>query len=343
MVKKDADSSRVEKTSLGIGHEFNYETKYHSFNKTSAGTYFGDALVTPISDRANLKTMYNQVNAQFYNKTLGRLEGNLSLYNYNYFFNSLLITEDGDLIPNRLKGEEIALGAEYEKRIKGFDFRASGKYNLSGDLGGGSYLNAATHYVLNDKYRLSASARMSSQMPNFNFLLNQSDYNDYNWFNLEEFEKEQLYGVNFTFDSDFWGGSLSVDYTTMDNYTYFGINSEATQEQTQETSIIIPKQETNVLNHTKVKYEKEFKLGKWALNNTVMYQNVSQANQVLNVPELVTRNTLYFSSNVFKKAMYLQTGGVTLKYFTAYHMDAYNPLLGEFYLQNNEKLGAIPC
>lgn len=339
LVKKDADSSRVEKTSLGIGHEFNYETKYHSFNKTSAGTYFGDALVTPISDRANLKTMYNQVNAQFYNKTLGRLEGNLSLYNYNYFFNSLLITEDGDLIPNRLKGEEIALGAEYEKRIKGFDFRASGKYNFSGDLGG-NYLNAAAHYVLNDKYRLSASARMSSQMPNFNFLLNQSDYNDYNWFNLEEFEKEQLYGVNFTFDSDFWG-SLSVDYTTMDNYTYFGINSEATQEQTQETSIIIPQQETNVLNHTKVKYEKEFKLGKWALNNTVMYQNVSQANQVLNVPELVTRNTLYFSSNVFKKAMYLQTG-VTLKYFTAYHMDAYNPLLGEFYLQNNEKLGAYP-
>jgi hypothetical protein len=39
--------------------------------------------------------------------------------------------------------------------------------------------------------------------------------------------------------------------------------------------------------------------------------------------------------------MYLQTG-VTFKYFTSYSMDAYNPVLGEFYIQNTEKLGAYP-
>ncbi|MFC4097645.1 putative porin [Euzebyella saccharophila] len=339
LVKKNNDSSRVEKTSLGIGHEFTYQTKYHSFNKTAASSYLGDELVTPISDRANLKTMYNQVNAQFYNKTLGRLEGNISLYNYNYFFNSLLITEDGSLIPNRLKGEEVAVGAEYEKRIKGFDFRASGQYNISGYLGG-NLLRASTSYNLNDKLELNAGAQVSSQMPNFNFLLNQSDFSNYNWYNLEEFEKEQIYSVNIGVKSRKWG-QLTLDYTTVDNYTYFGEEPDLTAATTNETSIVKPFQESNVLNHTKIKYLKEFKLGKWALNNTVMYQNVSQANQVLNIPQLVTRNTLYFSSDVFKKAMYLQTG-VTLKYFSSYHMDAYNPLLGEFYIQNIEKLGAYP-
>ena len=39
--------------------------------------------------------------------------------------------------------------------------------------------------------------------------------------------------------------------------------------------------------------------------------------------------------------MYIQTG-VTFKYFTAYNMNAYNPLLGEFYVQNQEELGAFP-
>ena len=39
--------------------------------------------------------------------------------------------------------------------------------------------------------------------------------------------------------------------------------------------------------------------------------------------------------------MYLQTG-ITFKYFTSYTMDAYNPLLGEFYSQNTEKLGGFP-
>jgi len=72
-----------------------------------------------------------------------------------------------------------------------------------------------------------------------------------------------------------------------------------------------------------------------------MYQHVSQTNNVMNLPQFVTRNTLYYQKEVFKKAMFLQTG-VTFHYFTEYFMDAYNPLLGEFYIQDREKLGGYP-
>lgn len=339
LVRKEKDSSAVEKTSLGIGHQFNYETKYYAFDQDTPNAYFGDAFFSPIIDRASLKTMYNQVNAEFYNATLGRLQGNISLYNYNYFFNSILITEDGIEIPSRLKGDEVAVGAEYEKRLKGFDLRANVKYNLSGVLGG-NLMQMSASYLLKDRHKISISGFASAKMPNFNYLLYQSDYKNYNWLNLNTFEKEQVYGLRFDLDSDIWG-KLTLDYTTVDNYTYFTSDPEVVVEEGVENAIIKPFQENNVLNHTKIKYEKEFSLGGWALNNTVMYQNVSQANQVLNVPQVVTRNTLYFSSHVFKKAMYLQTG-VTLKYFTSYTMDAYNPLLGEFYLQNSEKLGGYP-
>jgi len=339
LVRKEKDSSAFEKTSLGIGHQFNYETKYYGFEQTTQNAFFGEAFFSPIFDRARLKTMYNQVNAEFYNTTLGRLQGNISLYNYNYFFNSILITEDGVEIPNRLQGEEIAAGATYEKRLEGFDLRASVRYNLSGELGG-NLMQGSASYLLRDKHRISISAHASAQMPNFNFLLYQSDYENYNWMNLNTFEKEQVYGISFDFDSDFWG-KLTLDYNTVGNYTYFAQNTEVMVNSDVENALIKPFQESGVLNHTKIKYNKEFRLGGFALNNTVMYQNVSQANQVLNVPQLVTRNTLYFSSNVFKKAMYLQTG-VTLKYFTAYTMDAYNPLLGEFYIQNDETLGGFP-
>ncbi|WP_289042391.1 putative porin [uncultured Zobellia sp.] len=339
VIRKEKDSSRQEKTSLGIGHQFNYETKYYAFNQTTPNEYYGNNLVSPIEDKASLKTMYNQVNAEFYNATLGRLQGNISLYNYNYFFNSILINEDGVTIPSRLKGEEIALGAEYEKRIKGFQLKATAKYNLSGELGG-NQMNASASYRLNDKHKITASAFGSSKMPDFNFLLYQSDYENYNWLNLSNFEKEQVYGLRLDFELELWG-NLMVSYQTVDNYTYFGQDPSVMLEEGMENATIRPLQEGNVLNHTKVKYAKEFKLGGFALNNTVMYQNVSQANQVLNVPELVTRNTLYFSSDVFKKAMFMQTG-VTLKYFTAYNMDAYNSLLGEFYLQNDQKLGNFP-
>ena len=339
LVRKEQDSSSQEKTSLGIGHQFNYETKYYAFNQTTPNTYYGDNLVSPIEDKASLKTMYNQFNAEFYNATLGRLQGNISLYNYNYFFNSILINEEGIEIPSRLKGEEIAVGAEYEKRIKGFQLKAMAKYNLSGELGG-NQMNASASYNIRDKHKITASAFGSSKMPNFNFLLYHSDYTNYNWLNVDSFEKEQVYGLRFDLESKLWG-NLMVSYSTVDNYSYFGADSSIIITEGSENANIRPLQENNVLNHTKIKYSKEFKVGSFALNNTIMYQNVSQANQVLNVPELVTRNTLYFSSNVFKKAMFLQTG-VTLKYFTSYNMDAYNSLLGEFYLQNNQELGNFP-
>ncbi|CAM3586403.1 putative porin [Zobellia roscoffensis] len=339
LIRKEKDSSHQEKTSLGIGHQFNYETKYYAFNQTTPNAYYGDNLVSPIEDKASLKTMYNQINAEFYNATLGRLQGNISVYNYNYFFNSILINNQGVEIPSRLKGEEIAVGAEYEKRIKGFQLKAMAKYNLSGELGG-NQMNASASYMLNDKHKITASAFGSSKMPDFNFLLYQSDYTNYNWMNLGRFEKEQVYGLRFDLESKLWG-NLMVSYSTVDNYTYFGQTPSTIIEEGMENAAISPLQENNVLNHTKIKYAKEFKVGSFALNNTVMYQNVSQANRVLNVPEVVTRNTLYFSSDVFKKAMFLQTG-VTLKYFTSYNMDAYNSLLGDFYLQNNEKLGNFP-
>jgi hypothetical protein len=66
-----------------------------------------------------------------------------------------------------------------------------------------------------------------------------------------------------------------------------------------------------------------------------MYQNVSSGSNVFRVPEFVTRNSLYFSSYLFKnKPLYLQTG-FTFKYFSKYKMNAYDPLLSEFNLQEN--------
>lgn len=338
LIKKRQDSSRVEKTSLAIGHQFSYETKYYQFRQTQQNDFFGEAFLSAVDDRMNLKTMYNQFSADFYNATLGSLQGNISLYNYNYFTNNLLIT-DTQTIENKLNGQEVALGATYRKQIKGFLINGSVKYNLTGRLTG-NILDASATYKFNEKHNVKAAIHSSSRMPNFNFLLYQSDYLNYNWQNTETFEKEGVNSFSFDFESKVWG-NLSAKFATLNNYAYFASDPSITLVDGAEQASIRPFQETNSVNHIKVKYNKEIRLGSFALNNTLMYQNVEQSNNVLNVPQLVTRNTLYFSSHVFKKAMFLQTG-VTLKYFTSYNMDSYNPVLGEFYIQNTEKLGSFP-
>ena len=338
LIKKQKDSSRVEKTSLAIGHQFNYETKFYQFKQATQNAYFGEALLAVINDKASLKTMYNQVSLDFYNATLGSLQANLSMYSYNYFFNSLFISED-QVVQNQLQGEEIALGANYKKRIGGFMVDGAFKYNLSGDLTG-TIIDASASYQINENNKLKASLHSSARMPDFNFLLYQSEYQNYNWQNTANFEKESVNSLAFDLESKTWG-NLSANISTINNYTYFAFDPNQIVVEGAENAFIRPFQEANSIEYLKVKYSKEIKVGKFALNNTVMYQNVNQSNKVFNVPQLVTRNTLYFSSDIFKKAMFIQTG-FHFKYFTSYTMDAYNPVLGEFYLQNQEKLGGFP-
>jgi len=256
------------------------------------------------------------VSADFYNSTLGALQANISLYDYVYFFDSKLITADGFEIENRLRGQEIALGANYRKQIGGFLVRADAKYNLSGDLTG-SIINASAQYELNENNKVEVVFHSSSRLPDFNFLLYQSEYENYNWQNSDTFQKENINSLQFKLNSKPWG-DLSVKYATINNYSYF--TSDPSQEIVDgaEQAFVRPFQQNSSLGHLKLKYNKEIRMGGFALNNTLMYQNVTQDNNVLNVPQFVTRNTLYFSSDVFKKAMYLQTG-ITFKYFTAYN------------------------
>jgi len=342
LLRKQKDSSKTAETYISLGHQYTYETKLYQFNHTSASVddlSFGNSFLPIINDEARLKTTFNQVSATFYNLTLGKLKGFVNLYSYNYFFDSLLTTDDGP-ITNQLKGEEIAVGANYKKQIGGFKIEGEGSYSVSGELSG-NILDASASYNLNENNKLKAVLHTSSKMPNFNYLLYQSEYENYNWQNTANFKKQNVNSLQFSLHSKVWG-DLIAKYATIDNYTYFGAQSDSiTIADRLENETVKPFQEGNNVNHLKVKYIKEFKVGKFALANTVMYQNVSQTNTVLNVPDLVTRNTLYFSDEIFKKAMYLQTG-ITFKYFTSYNMDAYNPLLGEFYIQNNEKIGGFP-
>ena len=71
-----------------------------------------------------------------------------------------------------------------------------------------------------------------------------------------------------------------------------------------------------------------------------MYQKSSDENKV-SFPEIVTRNTFFYSTEMFKKALFLQSG-FSFKYFSSYYMKGYDPLLSELYVQNDRLFGEFP-
>ncbi|WP_420592947.1 putative porin [Robiginitalea biformata] len=325
---------------LFLRHRFSYETKWYQYSQNNNTTeYFGDLLVTPVRDQAYLKTFDNRFGVGLENRWLGRLEGYITIFDYTYFFNSVLQTGTGT-IPNQLPGQQLVSGAAWKKSFGPLTLEADGGLGLGGDLTD-SYLDASVTLPLGTSLELHAGIHHSARKPDFNFLLYQSDYLNYNWDNSGTFENEQVQSLFGEVRSE-WLGSLRAQLSSTDNYSFFRSEADADQLAAgEEQAFVRPFQEAGRITHLRVKYQKEFQLGKWALNNTLLYQEVDQDAAVLNVPRLVTRNTLYFSSDVFKKAMFLQTG-ITFRYFTSYYMDAYNPLLGDFYVQDREEFGGFP-
>ncbi|MFI2741926.1 putative porin [Zhouia sp. PK063] len=319
---------------LSFGHQFIYETKYYQFKQDAANDYFGETFANSnLFDRSRLKTMYNKLFVDYGNSLIGDLSFFASNYHYNNYYNGAVITDD-QVIQNQLKGNEIAIGGSWSKKVGAFDVEANIGANVVGNLGGLNFQGSAA-YQLNKDAKVKASVYSSIKMPNFNFLLYQSDYKYYNWQHTDDFSKEKIQTLNINLDAPKWI-SLDFSYSLLNDYTYFSDHSTSTSE-----LLVSPEQMGGAIHYVKATAQREFKFGKFALDNKIMLQEVSQSESVLNVPKLVTRNTFYYTNFVFKKAMYLQTG-LTLKYFSKYNADGYNPLLGEFFTQNKTQIGNFP-
>ena len=324
---RDRDS--LDYSVLTVGNMISFEDKFFQFGQATAFPEFGPSYVaTDLFTKTKLEDFNVKGYADYNNSLLGKITAWIGYTDLNYGYNSVLLLDAGD-IPNRIQGSMMEVGGAYEKEYQGFRLSGKGAINVAGDFEG-NYLQGAAGYDLNDDLKANASITIHSVAPNFNFQLYQSDYKNYNWRkNLNNVKTQEL---KFGIETKKFG-NVSVSYTGIDDYTYFGIKET--------DSTPSPIQASERVNYLKIKAEKEFTFGRFALDNTVLYQHVMGGENVFNVPQLITRNSLYYQDYWFKRALFLQTG-VTFQYFTKYNMNAYDPVLAEFYVQNEQELGGFP-
>ena len=309
---------------LKLGHTFMYETKHYRFKQSTANEIFGDAFESTITDHTSYQKLNNQFYVQLNSAYTGKLKAKINYFNYNYHYNNILFY-DAQTIADKLKGNAIAFGADWKIQFGKIYLNADATSIIVGDITGSSF-KASAMVKKDSVFSFKGFAEFTSKTPDFNKILYQSDYKSYNWQN--DFNNEEISTIGVNFESKKWG-NLKATYHLIDNYTYFNEESK-------------PVQASETLNYVKVKASKAISFRKFTLDNTIMYQNVVKGATFFRVPEVVTRNTLYYSSYVFKgKPMYLQTG-VTFKYFTSFKANAYNPLLSEFVLQNDTEIGNFP-
>lgn len=313
-------------TNLKVGHVFLVDNKFFRFNQSAATTdFFGASNATgAISNKSDFQLISNQAFLDFNSKyILGnfRAKATYSVYEYGYD-NLINISAFPNVNVNKLSGNAVSAGADWNAKIGELKLNASANITPgSGRLAGSDFSGEAL-YKKDSLFAVKGRLTINSKSPNFNTLLFQSNYDNYNWQN--NFENVNTRNIGATFESK-WGNA-ALDIANISNYVYFDENGQ-------------PQQTSEDINYLKLKVSNEFKVGKFALNNTIMYQNVSSGSSVLRVPEFVTRNTFYYADDWFKGNPLFVNMGVTFKYFTQYKANLYNPLLGEFQLQNNTEIG----
>ncbi|MBT8303694.1 MAG: putative porin [Bacteroidia bacterium] len=322
--KKDS----IQDVTLKLGNELYYEDKFYRFEQDRQNDFFGEAFQSAnIRDNVKLEHFHANAYVNYRDRSLGDFRFKLGHTSLNYGYDKVIVL-DSQTIPNRIKGNAISVKGQYQNKIGKLELNGMVSANVSGDFDGNSFF-ANVAYPINDNNKVSFGIASNSRRPDFNFLLYQSAYENYNWFNEFENIKTRTFSSKLEMKKI---ANIDLSYNNIDNYTYFQQSIEKATR---------PLQASQAINYLNVRLSRELRYGNFALDNTIAYQNVIDGEGILNVPQLTTRNTLYYANHFFKKALFLQTG-ITFKYFTKYNMNAYDPLLAEFYVQNDQEFGGFP-
>jgi len=332
---------------LYLTHQFNYEYKNYQYkqptiassitdndNVTTTVQRFGESYVaSALNDQTRYERLYNKVGAAYENSLLGKFNFFVDDYRSNYKYDRVIVDAAGNAIPANLYLQFNNVGGEYEYQKNKWNGRFL--YSRSITNQSLSNLDAKLRYDLNDQIKFDFRYRNINKLPNNTYNLYQSSWIGYNWSN--DFKNEKINSLSAEIQTPWLTGQ--IQYTVLNDHLYF-TNDATAAEKADNIQLVKPFQYGNAINYLEIRASREFKFGPFALDNTLLYQKVDQSDLILNVPDFVTRNTFYYSGYFFKKALYMQTG-IVFNYLTKYYGDDYNPVIAEFFVQQDKKIGGF--
>lgn len=145
--------------------------------------------------------------------------------------------------------------------------------------------------------------------------------------NKGQYNKENIIRLFADYENPGLNFKLSGEYFAVSNYMYFD-------------SFFTARQEAALFNVLHIAAEKKFRLSKhWNWYAEVHVQQTTGKPPV-NLPALLTRHRLAFEGNFYTN-LFLSTG-LELRYSTAYQMNNYSPMTGQFFYQTAQTISNRP-
>jgi len=120
--------------------------------------------------------------------------------------------------------------------------------------------------------------------------------------------------------------SINGGYHLLTNYVYFD-------------TMTVARQSNNLINIFQIGLSKNFQFGPVHFNNQIIFQK--STSDLLPLPEIYSKHSLFIEGPLFKNALTARLG-IDARLWTSYRPYTYQPLTGQFHLQDSEELPFTP-
>ena len=332
-ILKEKDS--LNNRSLEFFNSVYFEEKKYKFQQKSSDEFFGDSFVSQeINDKLFLNSFNLQTGLVLQSDKFGKFNFGLRYIADRYSLENYQIDDFVDNSQN-INSKTTYLNGSYSKEFSKIKLKLNTENFIFGDNQSNSFSSIVKFNFKNDN-SLALKYTFYSVAPSYNTLLHSSNYENYNWDNEFDNSVTNSISLNLILSNIL---DLDIDLISVKKHVQFekliddnspGINNYS----------IVPVQYLDNLEVLKIKLARKIKFGKFSIDSKLLLQKTMSDN-IINLPEIVSRNTFYYSTDMFKKALYLQTG-FGVKYFSKFYMNGYDPLLSELYVQNEKEIGEFP-
>ncbi|MBB6332236.1 hypothetical protein HNP24_003228 [Chryseobacterium sediminis] len=306
---------------FSIRHIISHQGNKYYYNQTALEPYWYDApteLVDgfPLTTKKYSENFSNTVSLIFNNEKF-KLDAGVRYQMIKFGIRDVVALNNVPF-PGELK--ENRIGAVGNLQVKLWDkIQLNSFLEFSNGSQFKSYLKTTNNLKFEPikDYFVNAKVNFQSAYPSFNYLLNTSVYNNFNYY-LENAKNQSVMEVGGSINLKWFKTEIFANYFRIDNYTYFDSNGN-------------PKQSDNSVNISQIGGDATFSFNKFHLNTRVHFQNALTNKELLPMPSFVGRANFFYQTQAFKKAAEIQAG-IKVYYFSKFASRDYFPVLNEYIL-----------
>lgn len=311
----------VEKFPFKIKHTIFHQGNKYYFSQNSLEPYYTN--LSPVIDNPTLNAkkfsdnLSNTVSLVF-DKEAFKLEGGVRYQNIKFGTDAILTPNNAY---NKVYSENRlgVVGNLQIKLFKKFDLISDAEYSNGSSFGNMIRIDNTASFQPVEGYKASFILNVHSAAPSFNYLLNYSPYQNFNY-DFSNFKNQNSIEMGGKIKLKYFDTELFAKYYRIDNFTYIDENLQ-------------PQQMSSSTNISQIGGEATFHYHQFHLNTRLQFQNTLTNKSVFPAPDFIGRINVYWQSKAFKNAAELQTG-IKTYYFTKFASRDFSPILNEFIAPN---------